>query len=138
MKKKVLKKSILKLNHCKINMSSEEKKVRKLVLIDLKTMYIEFLQENDNIVMIEKWSGEEDTVEAELGSISENALIEEILKRLNDEFKLPKSITGELKARLKRIGFPITIRLIEQERTNTLDVKGRKGSFQLVIRYQIV
>jgi len=119
-------------------MSSEEKKVRKLVLIDLKTMYIEFLQENDNIVMIEKWSGEEDTVEAELGSISENALIEEILKRLNDEFKLPKSITGELKARLKRIGFPITIRLIEQERTNTLDVKGRKGSFQLVIRYQIV
>jgi len=119
-------------------MSSEEKKVKKLVLIDLKTMYIEFIQEDDNIVMFEKWSGEEDTVEAELGNISENDLIEEILKRLNDEFKLPKPIAGELKARLKRIGFPITIRLIEQEKTNTLEIKGQKGNFQLVIRYQIV
>ena len=110
---------------------------KKLALIDIRGHYIEIVQDQEtgNVYMYERWSQDEDVVEIELGKIGEEEIIEEILKRIDEEFKLPKSIRGTLKAKIKQVKLPLTIRLVQEDRANILDIKGSKGKFQLAIKF---
>jgi len=110
-----------------------------LALIDLKGHVIQIVQETStgNVYMYEKWSQNEDVIEVELGNLSEEQVIEEIVKRIDEEFKLPKSVRGALKAKIKQVKLPVTIRLIQEDRANIVDIKGSKGKFQLAIKYYI-
>ncbi len=112
---------------------------KTLALIDIRGHYIEIVQDQEtgNVYMYERWSQDEDVVEIELGKIGEEEVIEEVLKRIDEEFKLPKSIRGTLKAKIKQVKLPLTIRLVQEDRANILDVKGSKGKFQLAIKYFI-
>ncbi|GEM_PF-5765528 len=110
---------------------------KTLALIDIRGHYIEIVQDQEtgNVYMYERWSQDEDVVEIELGKIGEEEIIEEILKRIDEEFKLPKSIRGTLKAKIKQVKLPLTIRLVQEDRANILDIKGSKGKFQLAIKF---
>ncbi len=110
---------------------------KTLALIDIRGHYIEIVQdqESGNVYMYEKWSQDEDVVEIELGKINEDEIIEEIVKRIDEEFKLPKSIRGTFKAKIKQVKLPVTIRLVQEDRANIIDVKGSKGRFQLAIKF---
>ncbi len=126
--------------------TEEEKKVtgkeviqgRTIALIDLKGHVIQLVQDQSgNVYMYEKWSQDEDIIEIELGAISEDQVIEEITKVISEEFKLPKSVRGALKAKIKQVKLPITARLIQEERTNIVDIRGSRGKFQLAVKYYI-
>ncbi len=126
--------------------TEEEKKVtgreviqgRTIALIDLKGHVIQLVQDQSgNVYMYEKWSQDEDIIEIELGAISEDQVIEEITKVISEEFKLPKSVRGALKAKIKQVKLPITARLIQEERANIVDIRGSRGKFQLAVKYYI-
>ncbi len=126
--------------------TEEEKKVtgkeviqgRTIALIDLKGHVIQLVQDQSgNVYMYEKWSQDEDIIEIELGAISEDQVIEEITKVISEEFKLPKSVRGALKAKIKQVKLPITVRLIQEERANIVDIRGSRGKFQLAVKYYI-
>ncbi len=126
--------------------TEEEKKVtgkeviqgRTIALIDLKGHVIQLVQDQSgNVYMYEKWSQDEDIIEIELGAIGEDQVIEEITKVISEEFKLPKSVRGALKAKIKQVKLPITARLIQEERTNIVDIRGSRGKFQLAVKYYI-
>ncbi len=128
------------------NTEEEEKKVtgreviqgRTIALIDLKGHVIQLVQDQSgNVYMYEKWSQDEDIIEIELGAISEDQVIEEITKVISEEFKLPKSVRGALKAKIKQVKLPITARLIQEERANIVDIRGSRGKFQLAVKYYI-
>ncbi len=111
---------------------------RTIALIDLKGHVIQLVQDQSgNVYMYEKWSQDEDIIEIELGAISEDQVIEEITKVISEEFKLPKSVRGALKAKIKQVKLPITVRLIQEERANIVDIRGSRGKFQLAVKYYI-
>jgi len=111
---------------------------KTLALIDLRGHVIQFVQDQSgNVYMYEKWSQDEDVIEVELGSLDEDQIVEEIVKRIDEEFKLPKPVRGALKAKIKQVKLPVTIRLMQEERANIVDIKGSKGKFQLAIKYYI-
>ncbi len=111
---------------------------KTLALIDLRGHVVQLVQDQSgNVYMYEKWSKDEDVIEVELGTISEDQVIEEIVKIINEEFKLPKPIRGALKAKIKQVKLPVTVRLIQEERANIIDIKGPKGKFQIAVKYYI-
>lgn len=112
---------------------------KTLAILDLRTHVIEWVREDDgNVTYIEKWSGEEDHIVVELGNVSDDEVIEDLVKRLNDELKIPKPILGQIKAKIKQCKLPIVMKLVEQGMSNVIECKGSKGNFQVVIKYQIV
>ncbi|ADN50137.1 hypothetical protein [Vulcanisaeta distributa] len=82
-----------------------------------------------------------DVIEAELEGCGEDytdCVIEDVVKRLGDELKLPRSILGSVKARLKVLGLPLVITLREEVNVSIIEFRGRNGNAQLVIHYQLI
>jgi len=73
-----------------------------------------------------------------LGNIDRDKLIDEVIEVLGRELKIPKAILGNVRARLKKLKFPITISLIEHELSNELLFKSTSESFKVIIRYQVL
>ncbi len=82
-----------------------------------------------------------DVIEAELEGCGEDytdCVVEDVVKRLGDELKLPRSVLGSVKARLKVLGFPLVITLREEVNASIIEFRGKNGSAQLIIRYQFI
>ncbi len=82
-----------------------------------------------------------DVIEAELEGCGEeyvDCVIEDVIKRLGDELKLPRSVLGSIKARLKVLGLPLVITMREEANSSIIEFRGRNGGAQLIIRYQLI
>ncbi len=82
-----------------------------------------------------------DVIEAELEDCGEDyteCVIEDVVKRLTAELKLPRSVLGSLRARLKVFGFPLVITLREEVNTSIVEFRGKNGNAQLIIHYQFI
>jgi len=110
-----------------------------LALVDIRghTIYIVRDENSSTVYMYERWSSDEDLVEIELGNVDDDKIYEELANRIDEELKLPKPVKGRLKAKLKELKLPITMRLVESGQVTILDIKGSKGKAQLVIRYSL-
>ncbi len=81
-----------------------------------------------------------DVIEAELGCgvDDRDCVVSDVLGRLGFELKLPSSVIGAIKARLKYMPFPIAIELRSEGNYSIVEFRGGSGdSFQLIIRYQV-
>ncbi|NPA24069.1 MAG: hypothetical protein GXO23_07230 [Crenarchaeota archaeon] len=118
---------------------SEEVRGRTLAVIDIRghTIHIVKDESTGNVYMYERWSEDEDLVEVELGTIDEEGIYEEIVRRIDEELKLPRPVRGRLKAKLKELKIPVSARLVEREQVTILDIKGQKGRAQLIARFSI-
>ncbi len=118
---------------------SEEVRGKTLAMLDIRghTIHIVKDESTDSVYMYEKWSSDEDLVEIELGKVDESAIYEEIVNRIDEELKLPRSVKGRLKAKIKELKLPITARLVDREQVTILEIRGQRGNAQLLIRYSI-
>ena len=111
---------------------------KTLVLLDLRDYQVEwYLGDDGKVYSVEKWSGDEDVVEVELGEVDEEYVINEVIEKIGEELKMPRPILGTIKAKIKQIKLPVTIRLVEEEKVMRLKFTGSKGSFEVVISYKI-
>ncbi len=110
-----------------------------LISLNLKYVRIEWIkQEDDTVIAVEKSEANEDSLIIDLGNIDRDKLIDEVVGVLGKELKIPKPILGNIKARLRKLKFPITINLIEHELSNELLFKSTSESFKVIIRYQVL
>ncbi|PLC67540.1 hypothetical protein B7L70_08085 [Vulcanisaeta sp. EB80] len=110
-----------------------------LVDLVLVNYHGEWVLEGGVVKYIEHVDG--DIIEAELENCGEDyvdCVIEDVVKRLGDELKIPRSVLGAVKARLKLLGFPLMIRSREEGSSLIVDLRGKGGNAQLVVRYQLI
>ncbi|GAB6947591.1 hypothetical protein JCM16161A_17210 [Vulcanisaeta sp. JCM 16161] len=110
-----------------------------IVDVRLGDYHGEWVLDGGTIKYVEHIDG--DVIEAELEGCGEdyaNCIIEDVVKRLGDELKLPRSVLGSVKARLKVLGFPLVITLREEVNTSIIEFRGKNGNARLVIHYQLI
>jgi hypothetical protein len=110
-----------------------------LVDLVLVNYHGEWVLEGNVVKYVEHVDG--DVIEAELEGCGEDyatCVIEDVVKRLGDELKIPRPVLGAIKAKLKVLGLPLVIRSREESNSLIIDFRGRGGTAQLIIRYQLV
>ncbi len=111
-----------------------------LAELKLRSYRGEWVLDESGIVKYIEHMGDE-VIEAELeGCTKDNyqeCVIEDLTSRLGEELKLPRSVVGAIKAKLKFLGFPIFISLREEPNLSIVEFRGKTESFRLLIRYQI-
>jgi len=113
--------------------------VPTLIDVRLGDYHGEWVLDGGVVRYVERVGG--DVIEAELEGCGEDytdCVIEDVVRRLGDELKLPRSVLGSIKAKLRLLGFPIIIDLREETNVSIVEFRGRNGNAQLIIRYQFI
>ncbi|MFB6490821.1 MAG: hypothetical protein TU35_006210 [Thermoproteus sp. AZ2] len=105
-----------------------------LAEVKLYDLVIKWVEEDGSVVRVEHERGEEDEA---LEELVEGDVVDSIVEALSRELKLPPSVAGRIKAKLKEVGLPMAAELRNMGVANVLEVKGKKGVFSLKITYSI-
>ncbi len=113
--------------------------VSSIVDVRLGDYHGEWVLDSGVVRYVEHMGG--DVIEAELEGCGEDytdCVIDDVVKRFGDELKLPRSVLGSVRARLKALGFPLVITLREEVNVSIVEFRGKNGNAQLIIRYQLI